>query len=718
MRPSAKNIAINVLTGVVLLVAFARSAFGHAPPPPTDLTATAPLDSQVALSWQAVRGAIGYHLYRSTTAGNETLLQTNIPGPTFEDSGLRHGQTYYYVVTAVNASGESGKTAEVSAVTKAAPPANLHANAGDSQVFLSWNASPTATGYRVYRDTLGGAGGATNFLVAGTRFTDTNLVNGTGYYYQIAAINVSGENFDTGTTVSATPAARNLAEAPVGAPANLTATAGNKMVQLHWLPVSNATTYDVFRGAGNHAESLRQTGLADTSCSDTGLTNGTPYYYRVRAVNAGQFTTLSDKVGSIPHGLASPTNLIAKAGNRQVVLTWTGDGTIYALYRGGASGAEKRLDAGLTGNTYTDAGAVNGTRYYYRIRFLDASGDSPLSAEVSAIPSGPEPTPWSAIVNFGLPGEPIQSCAAFIPDTNRPVQLALLSAEHTNLRSLAQKYNAITLALDGFTPFNFGTPSHPRYLHTMTDDHPVSIIDCRWPELSVRRILAALTAATQLVPSHPEIKNTGLVVYGFSEGVDNINLAVAQPALLNRVLAVVNMSEIDEDRYNPLVTMDSVPHLFLASGRPDIYSSLNLGLEDFSTVTHDAFSRGLATAQGAPLTVLNNAGARHGENSNHPFIRLWLDSVLSQRLPATVPVSMPVNLPSWQGAAAWVGSYDVVCNRAAPWNSGVQTINNVIAPKSLYSDPRPFTWLPSRNVAAAWLAYANSGRLTAFKPAL
>ncbi len=718
MKLKTKAVITILLATIVFITACVQSASGDVPPIPTGFAATAPLDSQVALTWAASSGATSYNIYRGSAPGGEALLQAGVLGTTFEDSGLGDGQTFYYMVTAVNGSGESGQSSEVSATTMASSPGNLNAVAGDSQVVLTWNCSPTATGYRLYRDTLGGPGGATNFLVTGTNFTDTGLVNGTSYFYQIGTVNSSGENFNTGPTVFATPAAGNSAEAPAGAPSNLTATAGNGVVTVSWLPVSNASSYNVFRGTGSNMETLLQTGVVSVTFSDTGLTNGVAYYYEVAAVNAGQSSPLSTETSATPYVPSAPTNLTTQAQSHEVMLTWAGNGTSYAVYRGIASGAETLLDTGLTGNTFTDAGVVNGTTYFYKIRCLNAGGSGPLSAEVSVTPSGPPPQPWSGTINFGLPGEPVQSCSVSIPDTNRPVQFALLTAEGPNMQALAQKYNAIIFGLDGFSGFNFGTPGSPIYLSTAADSHTVSIFDYRWPQLAAQRIQAALTAAAQIMPSHLEIKNTGLVMYGFSEGVDNVNEAVAQPNLLNRVLAVINLSEIDEDRNNPLVIMDSAPHLFLASGLSDKFSSLNQSLEDFSNVTHDAFSRGLATTQGAPLTVLDNVGTGHGGNPDHPFISLWLDSILSQRLPANLPVSVPVNLPTWQGSSSWVGSYDVTVNSASPWNSGVQMINNVIAAKPAYADPRPFTWLPGRNTATAWLAYANSGLFTAFNPVI
>jgi hypothetical protein len=75
----------------------------------------------------------------------------------------------------------------------------------------------------------------------------------------------------------------------------------------------------------------------------------------------------------------------------------------------------------------------------------------------------------------------------------------------------------------------------------------------------------------------------------------------------------------------------------------------------------------------------------------------------------------PVFLPSWQDTSAWVGAYDWVLTNPAPWGdsteTGVRLINDVIAAKTSYTDPRPFTWLPSQNTAKIWLTYAITGTL-------
>jgi hypothetical protein len=84
--------------------------------------AATPASVSATISWAPVAGATSYNLYWSTTSGVTRASGTRIAGVAspYTHSGLSNGTTYYYVVTAVNANGESAASAQASA-TPAAP---------------------------------------------------------------------------------------------------------------------------------------------------------------------------------------------------------------------------------------------------------------------------------------------------------------------------------------------------------------------------------------------------------------------------------------------------------------------------------------------------------------------------------------------------------------------------------------------------------------------
>src|SRR5207245_1754329 len=200
----------------------------------------------------------------------------DVPIASFTDSGLTNGTTYYYVVSALNAGGESANSAQANATPVAPPgaPGNLTATAGNAQVTLSWTAVSGATGYNVKRSTSSGGPYTTvGPNVTPASFTDSGLTNSTTYYYVVTALNAGGESANS-AQVSATPVA-----AP-GAPSNLTATAGNAQVTLSWTAVSGATGYNVKRSTSSGGPyTTVGPNVTPTSFTDSGLTNGTTYYY-------------------------------------------------------------------------------------------------------------------------------------------------------------------------------------------------------------------------------------------------------------------------------------------------------------------------------------------------------------------------------------------------------------------------------------------------------
>lgn len=93
------------------------------PAAPTGLAATTVSSSSIDLSWNAnAEGDLaGYRIYRSATAGTGYLRIGSVDASStgYSDTGLMPGTTYYYVITAIDTSGnESGPSAEDSATTE------------------------------------------------------------------------------------------------------------------------------------------------------------------------------------------------------------------------------------------------------------------------------------------------------------------------------------------------------------------------------------------------------------------------------------------------------------------------------------------------------------------------------------------------------------------------------------------------------------------------
>ncbi|MFS1514772.1 kelch repeat-containing protein [Chengkuizengella sp. SCS-71B] len=89
------------------------------PNTPSNLTGEAG-DSQVNLLWDLVEGADSYTIKRSTTQGGPyDIIAEGITGTTYSDLDVENGITYYYMLSAVNAAGESENSNEASATPEA-----------------------------------------------------------------------------------------------------------------------------------------------------------------------------------------------------------------------------------------------------------------------------------------------------------------------------------------------------------------------------------------------------------------------------------------------------------------------------------------------------------------------------------------------------------------------------------------------------------------------
>jgi Fibronectin type III domain len=85
------------------------------PPAPKGLTAAAGR-RKITLNWNASSGAQSYNIRRSRVSGGPyTTVASGVTRTTYTDFRLRPGVIFFYVVTAVNAAGESGNSNQASA---------------------------------------------------------------------------------------------------------------------------------------------------------------------------------------------------------------------------------------------------------------------------------------------------------------------------------------------------------------------------------------------------------------------------------------------------------------------------------------------------------------------------------------------------------------------------------------------------------------------------
>lgn len=220
-----------------------------------------------------------------------TLTQNYIGKSRFSDPYLNGLIDEFYLF------GRALSASEVaSLVSPPAAPSGLSASPADSQITLTWNSVSGATSYNVARASSS-SGPYTTIAqgITGTTYTDTGLVNGQTYYYSVATVKSPATSLSS-SAVAATPVA-----IPAGPPTGVSAAAGNTAVTLNWTAAAGSTGYIVQRApASNGAYSAIAT-TGGMSYTDTGLTNGTTYYYVISSTNAGgSSANYSSEVSAMP----------------------------------------------------------------------------------------------------------------------------------------------------------------------------------------------------------------------------------------------------------------------------------------------------------------------------------------------------------------------------------------------------------------------------------
>jgi hypothetical protein len=120
--------------------------------------------------------------------------------------GLTNNQAYYYLVSAVNSTGETPAAAEVSAtplfpVGNPLPPASLTLAPGSGQNILTWPAVAGATSYNLYwslTPIFPDKNSADNVIRGvSSPYTHTPTTDGLTYFYFVTSLNSIGESAES-----------------------------------------------------------------------------------------------------------------------------------------------------------------------------------------------------------------------------------------------------------------------------------------------------------------------------------------------------------------------------------------------------------------------------------------------------------------------------------------------------------------------------------------
>ena len=411
---------------------------GGVPPPaaPTNLQATAVSKSQINLTWtDNATNETGFRIRRKT-GSNGTWAEIATVGQSvtsYQNTGLSPAQTYFYSVTAYNATGDSTASNEASATTEdeggpdnpPIPPTNLQGTAvSTTQINLWWiDNSAYETGFKVRRKAAGAAIW-TDLATLGpntTTYQDTGLTPGSVFVYSVIAFNTNGDSTSSNeATVSApgeafitlangTPANGALARnrynyyqinVPIGATQLVIQTAGTGNVDLYvkYGSQPQLLSYDCRSITTTSSDrcSFSLPPAGDWHIMVYGYANATSSFSVTATYQTGSPVT-------IPY---APTTLQATAtSTTQIALAWTDNSANENGFRirrkTGVNGTWAVIaNVGVNVTTYQNTGLTAGTDYFYTVTAYNTGGESAATNEAGATTLGGEPTAPAAPSNL------------------------------------------------------------------------------------------------------------------------------------------------------------------------------------------------------------------------------------------------------------------------------------------------------------------------------
>jgi flagellar hook assembly protein FlgD/PKD repeat protein/lysophospholipase L1-like esterase len=377
----------------------------NSPAAPDGVTATAG-DGRADVVWQApvTTGGSSITEYRvAASPGGRTCSVTGTLSCTV--TGLTNGQEYTFTVTATNAGGETSEASQPSAaVTPLGPPdapLDVTVSAADGSASLNWTPPAETGGSEIAGYVVTAEPGGARCETTSTSCTVRGLANGTEYSFVVLARTAGG---DRGSApVTATPVG------PPSEPTDVAAQPGDGSASISWTASATPngaaiTGYTVTASPGG----ATCTGPS-TSCTVTGLTNGTAYTFAVTAANAAGLRSVASlpSPSVVPVGApGAPADVAVTAGDAAIDVTWTapeetGGSPITQYVATANPGGASCTASEDTACRIPDL--PNGTAYTVTVSATNAAGLVGTSAATAPVtPLGPPATPVGV---HGSPGD-------------------------------------------------------------------------------------------------------------------------------------------------------------------------------------------------------------------------------------------------------------------------------------------------------------------------
>jgi len=274
-------------------------------------------------------------------------------------------------------------------------PMGLTGTPSFTQVSLTWNAVPNATGYYLERDTNASyTNGLANRITLSSSTLGTTISSlsaGTTYYFRIKPIAQSSEG--VWTTFSTTTLT-------LSAP-SLTLSASGTTLTADWNAITNASGYEIQCSTNGSTWPLPSSGCANTTTSSStvtsfsGRTPGETYSVRVRAVHtpssySGPWSTVQTQIieVSAPTGV-SCSQVSGQASRMNVNWTASSGASSYLVQLSTSSTFSSIAASATPGSSATShqftSGLDAGTRYYCRVYAYAGSVPSDASNVGNAI---------------------------------------------------------------------------------------------------------------------------------------------------------------------------------------------------------------------------------------------------------------------------------------------------------------------------------------------